>query len=81
MTKREINYNCTTAYMAEQIGIKLWQAMEMGKYFKNQALTALDERDLTEEEMASIIFLSNRAEGGSRTLAKTIIKAREDKRK
>lgn len=32
----KLNYNCTLLKMAEQIGIELWQAMEMGRYFKNK---------------------------------------------
>jgi hypothetical protein len=28
----DLNYNCTLAYFAEQIGIKLWQAMSLMKY-------------------------------------------------
>jgi len=30
---KEINHSCTIAKMAEQLGIELWQAMEMDKFF------------------------------------------------
>ncbi len=32
----DINYNCTLAKMAEQVGIKLWQAMVMMKYSRTR---------------------------------------------
>ena len=31
---KELEYNCTLIYFANQIGIHLWQAMEMMKYAK-----------------------------------------------
>ena len=37
------DYDCTLAKMAENIGIELWQAMEMMKYGKQRAETAIRE--------------------------------------
>jgi len=40
----DLNYNCTPAVFAEQIGIKLWQVMACGVYFSSNLKTVSEIR-------------------------------------
>lgn len=59
--KKPIEYNCTTAKMAEQVGIQLWQAMEVVKWHNWDIKTNYIHKDRLSVSIDEILQVLNKA--------------------